>query len=439
MAKEKAAPIGAGAGDAGTVRELDNITCLMQWAKLFGEAMEELGWKSSFDAIKEQALFYMDEDNRPTLVTDIADRTDYRKLMVAAAQGRLFVRSKDGDGMVQIQTKANAPKAEDPYMFFGKSPEWIRMTTESMQAERLEIDLTRPLKELPLQPVAMEKPSIWKYILFFIFGDEIKAYQDHCGAVKSHNEALNKWGAVESFRQSFAPVVEQMKRDADMEKQQVKKVWAEDPVVTNTINYCKDVAEFNVQLDDGVDLGENEDAVEGLEFLREVHRDGMSVKAEMLEEIFNDKLSGRSREDILDRLARIMLAEQMEENVRQHNAACKETGVWTVNPLYEAVGMDGSFFDMMVKKIARTPTVAEMASMKPSQLIKLLASPSQLQVKVANVIAETSEDGMSLVDDGAAGMKMNEIGIEGEVREGNLPSNQRSIPGQGNGGIQMNI
>ena len=141
-------------------------------------------------------------------------------------------------------------------------------------------------------------------------------------------------------------------------------------------------------LDPDAELGDNEDAMDGLDMIRDAHQRGMQEKLELMQDIINGRPLASSREELMGRLGRIMMAEDLMDSVQRHIVDCKQRGVQEINPLYEAVGGEPDAFELMEGKMAESETVYQMAIMAPNDLLKLLSNPVEMSRKVSAINVE---------------------------------------------------
>ena len=382
-------PIVHGSGDANPIRNLP-LGARERWENQMDIQLAEIGWKDLADAANGNGVFCIDENNRPQLISNVAESFTRNKLMLAGAEGRLFVRPKNGEGLVQFQTTLSdpvveAPDAYDDIVLTSRDPqvhENALHRQEFKEVGRLQVQKTEPLRELPL--VQVERPPFWKYLLFPFFMDDLVKYHSSV----ARNEAFVSSGLSDAFRNGFAATVQAAQDAKAQETAQITETVRSDRKIEQTLETCRAYAEGERVLDPDAELGDNEDAMDGLDMIRDAHQRGMQEKLELMQDIINGRPLASSREELMGRLGRIMMAEDLMDSVQRHIVDCKQRGVQEINPLYEAVGGEPDAFELMEGKMAESETVYQMAIMAPNDLLKLLSNPVEMSRKVSAINVE---------------------------------------------------
>lgn len=357
-------------GDAGT-----------RWEHKIDEAVQDIGWNSLADAAANNGLFVVDKNDRPRMVTNIAEVETHAELYHACAEGRLFMRPKNGERLVQFQTVIGDPEPGRNYAGQFLKPDDERRIREEREVSRLQVARTEPLTEVPLLPA--RSPAWWKYLLFPFFMSELREYH----AATRRNDTINEKLAGD-FRTGFEGAKHAYYQGRAQEQRQIMNNVVNDRSIEQTIDTCRAYVQGTRELDPNADLGENEDAMDGLYQIRAAHQRGMQEKYDLMQDIINGRELAPSRAQLAERLGRVMVAEYLMYNVQSHILDCTQRGVNEVNPLYETISNLGDAFDQMEEKLAMTNVVSQMTQMNPNDLLSLLAHPTEMAQRVNTMMAE---------------------------------------------------
>lgn len=352
-----------------------------RWEHKIHQEVKEIGWNSLADAATNNSLFVVDKNDRPRMVTKITELETQAELYHACAEGRLFIRPKNNERLVQFQIVIGEPEPGPDYSMQILKPEQERRIQEEREVSRLQVARTEPLNEVPLLPT--QRPAWWKYLLFPFFMSELREYH----AATKRNDTINEKLAGD-FRTGFEGAKRVYYEEKNRANCEIINTVVNDRSIEQTIGTCRAYSQGARELDPDADLGENEDAMDGLYQIRAAHQRGMKEKYDLMQDIINGRDLAPTRAQLAERLGRVMVAEYLMYNVQSHILDCNRRGVEEVNPLYELVSNLGEAFDQMEENFALTSVVDQMTQMNPGDLLRLLSHPTEMAQRVNTMMTE---------------------------------------------------
>lgn len=342
------------------------------WLNAFDEACSGTGSYRTIENDGRNYIYILGGNNTFQLL-DQGIQTDVNntEMLKASMEGRLFVSNSTHTGVHQIVTYPDPDASEGYSLYTGES--------------------VAHLKGAQL-PDGLEKPSIWKRIFFFFFLDEIRAYNEQQERFERAVEAMGNPTEKTPLADSIGRALQESNRQVERKREELKQRMGREQEKTvtevrqelpntdlyrQTIATAKAYAEGSRQLDADADLGENEDAMDGLEMIREEHRAGMQEKAALIQELMDGTLV-EDPAQLRSRLGRILLAEQLQETVEKHNLLNREQDMQEVNPLYVTVGIAGADFEKMAQNISLSTAADKLTRIARDKLLDVLSNPREL-------------------------------------------------------------